>query len=782
MINLDYFKNLFKEQIYESSRRYHIGRKGDRPGKISISPTRTLLTQNDLALAYSPGVGAPCIDIHEDPSKIYDYTSKGNIVAVVSDGSAVLGLGDIGSNASLPVMEGKAVLFKKFADIDAIPIVIDSRDVNEIVNSIALIAGGWAGINLEDISSPRCFEIEPLLQKRLNIPVFHDDQHGTAIVAGAGLLNALEIGGYDIDKVKMIVCGAGAAGIACTRFFITLGIRKENIIMTDRDGVIFKGRTHNMDPLKEEFAVETNHRTLLEAIDGANIFIGLSAAGALTEEMLLKMAPYPIVFAMANPEPEIRPEVARKVRNDVIIATGRSDYPNQVNNVMGFPYIFRGALDVRATKINEEMKMAATYAIAALAKEPVHDNVFMAYAGRNFVFGPEYIIPVPFDPRLITHVTIAVAKAAIKSGVAQLKIDNFEEYAASLSAKLDPTINLFELLHQKVKAYPKTVLFAEGEEDRIIRAASQWVDGGYGNAILVGDEATILGRMEHLGIKDVSSQNKDNNQSYRIIIMNSLLCDPEKLKTYIEYYYNKGCRNGVLHRDAVRQVKTDRNIFASCILSLGHADVLITGLTRNYYEALKDIKKVIEQDEVVFGLSGIITKGKTVFIADSVINYKPDVAKLVEIIIKTAKVVREIGYAPRVAFLSYGTFGNPLDECPYSRNNDIRQVIKTLHQHPDVDFEVDGEMSAEVALNQEMLDKYSFSRLKEPANILIMPGIFSADISQKLLKSLTDSILVGPLLIGMKKSVQLIPMNASVAEILNMSVFAASGAVDDKSN
>ena len=772
-----YFEKLFKEEcIYEESRSYHLGSSEDERGKFEVVSKKPVLTQGDLALAYSPGVGAPSFDIYQNPDKIYDYTSKGNIVAVVSNGTAVLGLGNIGPEASLPVMEGKSVLFKKFADIDSIPIIVKTSEVDEFVNSVALISSGWAGINLEDIAAPECFEIERKLQEKLDIPVFHDDQHGTAIVAGAALLNAIEITGQEISKMKMVMSGAGAAGIACLRFFISLGLKKENVIICDRDGVVFEGRTNNMDSIKAEFAAKTDSRTLAEAIKGANIFIGLSAAGVLKEEMLLDMAPNPIIFAMANPEPEIKPEIAKRVRPDSIIATGRSDYPNQVNNVMGFPYIFRGALDVRATKINEEMKIAAAKAIALLAKEPVHDNVFVAYSGRSFKYGPEYIIPTPFDPRLLEFVTSAVARAAIETGVARLPIKNFDEYTSKLNSKLDPTINLFELLHEKVIHRPKTILFAEGEEIKVIRAASNWVSGGYGKVILVGDQKTIQENMNLVGVQ----------ASEKIQIINSALCKEEELNQFIEYYYSKMCRKGILKRDAARAVKIDRNVFSACLLAFKKADGMITGLTRNYHEALSDVTKAVDHDDFIFGVSGIMTKNhQTIFISDSVVNYKPNVEELVKITIKTAAIAKEIGYTPRAALVSYASFGDSsgLESCGIrsklkgSRDSEIREAVSILHSRKDVDFEVDGELSADVALNKNLLAEYSFSKLKSPANILIMPGIYSADIAQKMLKSLTDAILVGPILIGLKAPVQIVSMNSSVSEIMNMAVLTVSGLI-----
>ena len=759
-----FFRNLFNHSIYVASCEYHEGNGKDiLPGKIGIIPTRSLIDQHELSMAYSPGVAAPCLKIFDDQEEIYNYTAKGNIVAVVTDGSAVLGLGDIGADASLPVMEGKSVLFKKFSGIDSIPIIIDERDPDMIVKIISSISGGWGGINLEDISGPRCFEIERKLQEAVDIPVMHDDQHGTAIVAGAGLINACDITKRKIKDIKMVVCGAGAAGIACLKFFILLGVKKENIILCDRHGVVYKGRAEEMDYMKMLFAQENNKlKTLADALNKADVFIGLSAAKTLTPEMLLTMAKNPIIFAMANPEPEIDVNLAKAIRKDLIIATGRSDFPNQVNNVMGFPYIFRGALDVRAKKINDEMKLAAAYAIADLARKPVHDDVFTAYPGRTFEYGPEYIIPAPFDPRLITIVAPAVAKAAMDSGVARIMIKDLEAYKISLSTKLDPTLNLFQLLHEKVKAKPKKVVFAEGEEERVIRAATQFVEGCYGEAILVGCESTVKAVAEKIGIK----------LSPKIKIMNSALCEESVLKKYIEYFYKKNQRNGKLERDCIRDVKTDRNFFASCIVACGDADAMITGLTRGYYEALNAIKISIDHDELMFGISAILTQGKIVFMADTAINSSPSAEQLSEIAMKSAKIVRAMGQVPRVALLSYATFGNPNDG---ERASVIREAIQILHSCDNSNFECDGEMSAEVALNEDLLKKYTFTKLTKAANVLIVPGLHSADISQKLIKSLTNAVLVGPILIGFKNPVQIVSMNSSVSEILNMAILSASG-------
>jgi malate dehydrogenase (oxaloacetate-decarboxylating)(NADP+) len=765
--NHDFLKNLFNSPLYNEAREYHKAKKNTLAGKIQITPTRQLTDQYELSMAYSPGVGAPCLDIYEDQDKIYEYTAKGNIVAVVSDGSAVLGLGDIGADASLPVMEGKAVLFKKFAGIDSIPIIIDERDPDAIVRSIASISGGWGGINLEDIAGPRCFEIERKLQEAVDIPVMHDDQHGTAIVAGAALINACHITNRKIDELKMVISGAGAAGIACLKFFISLGVKKENIILCDRHGVVYEGREEEMDEIKLEFASKNNNlKTIADAAIGADVLVGLSVAKAFTPEMLLSMAKNPIVFAMANPEPEIDVKLAKATRSDLIIATGRSDYPNQVNNVMGFPYIFRGALDVRSRKINEEMKRAAAYAIADLARQPVHDDVFTAYPGRTFKYGPDYIIPAPFDPRLMTIVAPAVAKAAMDSGVARIYIKDLNEYRASLGAKLDPTLNLFQLLHEKVQANPKKIVFAEGEEERVIRAARQFVDGRYGNVILVGDKKNIEVVAEKIGV----------NLCNKITIMNSAICSEELIKKYINYYYTKNQRKGKLERDCVRDVKTDRNVFASCILGCGDADSMIAGLTRNYYEALNVIKSSIDHDKTLFGISAIIKQGKIVFMSDTAINISPSAEQLSEIAVRSSRLVRAVGQTPRVALLSYATFGNPYD---VERAPIIREAIKIIESRSDIDFEYDGEMSAEVALNEELLKKYPFSSLTKAANVLVVPGLHSADISQKLIKALTSSILVGPILIGFKQSVQIVSMNSSVSEILNMAILASSGIVDD---
>lgn len=763
-IDFSFLGKLTTSPFYAKAIEYHKQSDVLSAGKLSIVSSRALLDNSELNLAYSPWVAAPCLEIYKNQELIYEYTCKGNTVAVVSDGSAVLGLGNIGADASLPVMEGKAVLFKKFAGINSLPIVIDARDPDEIVKCIASISAPYGGINLEDISGPRCFEIEKKLQEAVDIPVMHDDQHGTAIVAGAGLMNAIDIVKKDISKIRMVVCGAGAAGIACLKFFMLLGVKKENTILCDRFGVVKHGREEEMDEVKLEFALNSDRKekTLAEALIGTDVFIGLSSGGVMSAEMLKSMAKDPIIFAMANPEPEISPDLAKTIRDDVIIATGRGDFPNQVNNVMAFPYIFRGALDVRARKINDEMKLAAAYAIADLAKQPVHDDVFTAYPNRTFEYGPQYIIPTPFDPRLISSIAPKVAKAAIDSGVARLELKDLEKYEYDLNKKIDPTISLFQVLHEKVKDRPKTIVFAEGEEERIIRTAIQFVDSGYGNVILVGDKETVCANAEKIGVK----------LSDKIKILNSALCDPEKLNKYIERYYQKNQRSGKLFRDCTRSVKTDRNIFASCVVACGDGDALITGLTRNYYETLSEIETAIDQEELLFGVSIIIRKGKALYLSDTAINISPDAQQSSDIAIKTANIVKQMAQTPRVALVSYATFGNPDDG---EKANTIREAVKILNEKEKLPFEWDGEMSVEVALNENLLSKYPFTNLTKPANVLIMPGLHSADISQKLVKSLTNAIVVGPILVGFKKSVQIVSMSASVNEILNMAVIASSG-------
>lgn len=733
-----------------------------RPGKLEITPTKPLATQRDLSLAYSPGVAAPCLAIARDPERAFDYTAKGNLVAVISNGTAVLGLGNLGPLASKPVMEGKAVLFKRFADIDAVDLEIATEDVDAFVNCVRLLAPTFGGINLEDIKAPECFIIEQRLRELVDIPVFHDDQHGTAIIAAAGLINALDLTGRSLREVKIVINGAGAAGIACAELVKAMGVPHEHVILCDTQGVIYRGRERGMNQWKSAHAVDTDARTLADAMRGADVAFGLSVKGAFTPEMIASMAKNPIVFAMANPDPEITPELAREVRKDVIIATGRSDYPNQINNVLGFPYIFRGALDVRASAINEAMKIAAAYAIAALAREDVPDEVTAAYRGRRLRYGPEYLIPTPFDPRLITHVPSAVAQAAIDSGVARRPIVDVQRYRAELRSRLDPTASRMQLVIDRVRAQPKRVVFAEGEEEKAIRAAIAWRNQGLGTPILIGREERIAQTLQNMGLSSLEG----------VEIHNARLS--ERNRAYAEFLYRRQQRNGLLFRDCQRLVNQDRNVFAACMVANGDADAMVTGLTRNYHDCLNDVLRVIDPrpGHRIFGLTILVARGRTVFIADTSVHELPDTNTLADITIQTARAVRRMGVVPRVALLSFATFGNP----PVSKAARIREVVLELDRRQ-VDFEYDGEMGADVALDPDLLALYPFCRLKGPANVLIMPALHSANISYKLLKQLGGGTVIGPLLEGLAHPVQIVPMNATVSDVLNLAAIAAHDAI-----
>lgn len=736
-----------------------------QPGKLAISATKPLITQRDLSLGYSPGVAVPCERIAKDPNLAYDYTAKGNFVAVISNGTAVLGLGALGALASKPVMEGKAILFKRFADIDGIDVVIDSTDVDEIINAVKLISPTYGGINLEDIAAPDCFIIEQKLKELCDIPVFHDDQHGTAIIAAAGIINACDITKRDIKKLKVVVNGAGAAGMSCLELLKTMGVPHDNVLLCDRDGVVYEGRTKGMNQWKSRHAVKTKKRTLTEAMTGADVFLGLSVAGAVKKEQVKVMAKNPIIFAMANPTPEIMPEEIQEVRSDAIIATGRSDYPNQVNNVMGFPYIFRGALDVRAKEINEEMKLACANAIAHLAREDVPEEVSAAYSGREMKYGPDYIIPAPFDPRLIYTVPIAVAEAAMETGVAGKPIADFEAYKRELSARLDPTAHSLSNIFDKVHANPQRIIFAEGEEEKVIRAAIHWRDNNYGQPILVGRADRIHASMNQIGLKKIDD----------IEIVNAAVSP--NVQEYIDYLYEKLQRKGFLYRDIVRMVKNDRNVFASCMLACGHGDAMITGLTRSYNRTLENVSRVIgpeNEGEIPFAMEMVVTKQRTVFISDVAVQELPTSEELADIAVRTARKAQQMGHEPRVAFLSYSNFGNPMRE----KSERVRQAVRTMEKRDDVDFEFDGEMSADVALNKELLSLYPFCRLSEPANILVMPALHSANIASNMLSELSDGTNIGPILCGAEKPVQIVHMDSSVADIINMSAIAAIDAID----
>ncbi|OFW81367.1 MAG: malic enzyme [Alphaproteobacteria bacterium RIFCSPLOWO2_01_FULL_40_26] len=728
-----------------------------QPGKVAMHATKPLNTQRELALAYSPGVAVPCLEIQKNPELAYDYTSKGNYVAVISNGTAVLGLGNLGALAGKPVMEGKSVLFKRFADIDSVDIEVATENPDEFINAVKYLGPTWGGINLEDIKAPECFIIESKLREVMDIPVFHDDQHGTAIISAAGILNVLHLSGKKFKDVRVVVNGAGAAGIACLELLKAMGLPHENALLCDTKGVIYKGRTNGMNQWKSAHAVVTKARTLSDAMKGADVFLGLSVKGAVTKEMVKSMAKNPVIFAMANPDPEITPEEVHATRNDAIVATGRSDYENQVNNVMGFPYIFRGALDVRASTINEEMKIAAAKALAELAREHVPDEVVKAYGGREMKFGKHYIIPTPFDSRLIHTIPVAVAKAAVETGVARKPIKNWDAYVKQLKARRDPSANSMSLIFEKLKSVPKKVIFAEGEQPEIIRVAAMWRDYGYGKSILVGKKERVLENMREL---DISPKG--------IEIYNAAISDENK--KFTDYLYKKLQRNGVLYSDCSRMVKNDRNIFAASMLACGHGETLITGLTRGYRKSLTDVWQVIKnkKDQIVLGISMVISKGRTIFIADTACSELSSPEHLVKIALQTAKKVRDMGYEPRVAFLSFSNFGSALK----TESERIKQAVKLMDELK-VDFEYDGEMTADVAVNMDKMAKYPFCRLTAPANILICPGLHSANIATKLLEEVGSCAVIGPILDGFEKSVQIVTMRSSINDILNMTAIAA---------
>ena len=730
-----------------------------RPGKIEIVASKPMATQRDLSLAYSPGVAVPVNAIAEDPAKAYDYTIKGNLVAVISNGTAILGLGNLGALASKPVMEGKAVLFKRFADVDSIDLEVDTEDPQRFIEAVELLAPSFGGINLEDIAAPNCFIIEAALKERMNIPVFHDDQHGTAIITAAGLINACYLTGRDLSTVKVVVNGAGAAAIACTELIKAMGVRHENVIMCDRKGTIYQGRTESMDQWKSAHAVPTEARNLTEALVGADVFLGLSAAGALKPEMVKDMAPAPIIFAMANPDPEISPPDARAARPDAIIATGRSDYPNQVNNVLCFPFIFRGALDVHATAINEEMKIAAAYAIADLARQQVPEEVAAAYGGRASSFGPEYIIPSPFDPRLMEIVPAAVAKAAMDTGVAQRPIEDLGDYRTRLRARLNPTTSVLTLAYEAARNNPKRVVFAEGEEEVVLRAAIQFRDGGYGIPVLVGREG-LHDKLRAMGVADAESFEVHNS-------VNS-----PHVPQMVDMLYERLQRRGYLRRDVERMVNRDRNIFGSLLLKMGLGDAMITGTTRTYSQSMREIRRVIDHAEgkTPFGIHVLVDQHHTIFMADTTVNERPTAEMLADIAERTAQVARRMGHEPRVAFLSYSTFGNPEGSWLES----IREAVSILDQRKPA-FEYEGEMAPDVALNEKVMKNYPFCRLSGPANVLIMPGLQSANLSAKLLRELGGGAVIGPMLVGMEHPVQVATMASTASDLVTLAVLAAGG-------
>ena len=739
----------------EEALAYHLE---PRPGKYDIVPSTPMATQRDLSLAYSPGVAVPVLAIAERPETVYDYTVKGNMVAVITNGTAILGLGNLGALASKPVMEGKAVLFKRFADVNAIDIELDTEDADEIIKAVSLMGPTFGGINLEDIKAPECFIIEQRLKEIMDIPVFHDDQHGTAVICAAGLINALEISGKKIADVKIVLNGAGAAGIACLELLKSMGARHDNCIMCDTKGVIWQGRTEGMNQWKSAHAIKTPHRCLAEAMVGADVFLGVSAKGAVTPEMVASMADNPVIFAMANPDPEITPEEAHAVRADAIVATGRSDYPNQVNNVLGFPYLFRGALDIHARAINDEMKIACAKALAALAREDVPDEVAMAY-GRKLSFGRDYIIPTPFDPRLIYVIPPAVARAGMDTGVARRPIIDMKGYTQSLKARMDPTASILQGIHARAKQAQARMIFAEGDDPRILRAAVAYQRAGLGKALVVGRDADVKEKLEAAGLGDAVRE---------LEIVNA--ANTRHLETYKDFLYKRLQREGFDRHDVHRLATRDRHVFSALMLQHGHGDGLITGATRKSAYILSLINHVFDAkaSDGAVGVTALLHKGRIVLIADTLVHEWPDETDLANIAIKAAGVARDLGLEPRVAFVSFSTFGYPVSE----RATKMHMAPKVLDEMK-VDFEYEGEMTVDVALNPEVMAQYPFSRLTGPANILVVPARHSASISVKLMQEMAGATVIGPILTGVRKPIQICSTNATVNDILNMAVMAA---------
>jgi len=732
-----------------------------KPGKLEITPTKPLTTQRDLALAYSPGVAVPVLAIAENPAAAYDYTNKGNLVAVVSNGTAILGLGNLGALAAKPVMEGKGALFKRFADIDAIDLLVSTEDADAFINSVRYLGASFGGINLEDIKAPDCFIIEQRLKELLDIPVFHDDQHGTAIIAAAGLINAAELTGRDLKDIKLVVNGAGAAGIACLELAVHLGIPKQNVILCDTKGVVYQGRKEGMNQWKSAYAAKTKARTLADALQGADAFFGLSAKGAVTQDMVRSMAPKPIIFAMANPDPEITPEEVAAVRDDAIMATGRSDYPNQINNVLGFPFIFRGALDVRASTINEAMKVAAAHALAELARAEVPDQVAAAFYGRHATFGAEYIIPAPFDPRLITTVPVAVAKAAMDSGVARKPIVDMEAYVARLEGRLDPIAGWLQSTYSAVREDPKRMIFAEGEEPAAIRAAHSYFSQGFGVPILVGNAEAVREQFRALGMS--------LRPEYEIVDMRK----SPHLEEFTNYLYARLQRRGYLRRDCQRLAANERNIFGALMVAHGYADGLVTGITRNWRNVFDDVQRVLDPEpgRTVIGVSLAIVRGRAVLIADTSVHEVPTAAQLADITVEAARTARHFGIEPRIALLAYSTFGQPRGE----RSDQIREAIALLDERQ-VDFEYDGDMAADVALNRDLMRHYPFCRLSDTANVLIMPAFHAASIATSMLEELGGATVIGPILVGLSRPVQICEFGAKDSDLVNMAAIAAHDA------
>ncbi len=734
---------------------YHMEPK---PGKIEIIPSTAMATQRDLSLAYSPGVAAPVIAISENPETAYDYTSKGNMVAVITNGTAILGMGNLGALASKPVMEGKSVLFKRFADVNSIDIELDTEDADEFINAVKLMGPSFGGINLEDIKAPECFIIEQQLRELMDIPVFHDDQHGTAVICAAGLLNALKISDKKIEDVKVVLNGAGAAGIACIELIKAMGARHDNCIICDTKGVIYQGRKEGMNQWKSAHAIVTDKRTLIEAMDGADVFLGVSAKGAVTPEMVKGMAPNPVIFAMANPDPEITPEEAHAVRPDAIVATGRSDYPNQVNNVLCFPYLFRGALDINARSINEEMKIACAHALADLAEEDVPDEVALAY-GKKLSFGPEYIIPTPFDPRLIHIIPPAVARAGMDSGVARRPIIDMDAYEFDLKSRLDPVASILQAMFVRARSIQARMLFAEGHDSKVLRAAVAYSRAGLGQAVVVGRKEDVRKRLEEVGMADAFDD---------IEVVNAAVS--EHLETYKEFLYDRLQRKGYDMVDVHKLASRDRHVFAALMVQHGHVDAMVTGATRKSAHVMRLLNHVydVAPGDGVVGVNALITKGRVVLVADTLVNEWPDENDLADIAEHAAKVARNMGIEPRVAFVSFSNFGYP----PSERAEKMIFASKVLDQRG-VDFEYEGEMTVDVALNTKIQENYPFNRLTGPANILVMPARHSSSISVKMMQELGGATVIGPIMSGIEKPIQLCSMTSSSNDVLNMAVMAS---------
>ncbi|KIX17343.1 NADP-dependent malic enzyme [Paracoccus sp. 228] len=741
----------------EEALAYHLE---PRPGKYDITPSTPMTTQRDLSLAYSPGVAVPVQAIADRPETAYDYTTKGNMVAVISNGTAILGMGNLGALASKPVMEGKAVLFKRFADVNAIDLELDTEDADEFINAVKLMGPTFGGINLEDIKAPECFIIEQRLKELMDIPVFHDDQHGTAVICAAGLLNALELSGKKIEDVRIVLNGAGAAGIACLELLKSMGARHDNCIMCDTKGVIYQGRTEGMNQWKSAHAVVTTARTLEEAMKGADVFLGVSAKGAVTQDMVVSMADNPVIFAMANPDPEITPEDAHAVRPDAIVATGRSDYPNQVNNVLGFPYLFRGALDIHARAINDEMKIACAEALAKLAREDVPDEVAVAY-GRKLQFGRDYIIPTPFDPRLIHVIPPAVAKAGMDTGVARRPIIDMEGYVQTLKNRMDPTAAILQGIHARARQAQARMIFAEGDDPRVLRAAVAWQRTGMGQSLVVGREAEVKAELEALGMGDAFRE---------ISVVNA--ANTRHLDSYHEFLYQRLQRKGVDREDAFKLANRDRHIFAALMLAHGHGDGLVTGATRKNAPVLAQIGHVFDvrpQDGAV-GITAVLHRGRIVLIGDTLVHEWPEPEDLADIAARGAAVARNLGLEPRVAFLSFSNFGYPVSE----RAIKMAQAATVLDRRG-ADFEYEGEMTVDVALNMDAAARYPFSRLTAPANVLVVPARHSASISVKLMQEMAGATVIGPILTGVARPIQICSTNSTVSDILNMAAIAAGG-------